>query len=105
MRARISRLTSLTPFKLPPLARGAYIPASPRELVMPPAAPISAACAAGKLYPNTPSGPGIIYPAVLNITRVCREADSASAAYIGESGAPGLGGSAEIIRDTRDLYT
>ena len=49
MRARVSRLTRPTPFRLPPLASGAYNPASALAFDMPPAAPISAARAARKL--------------------------------------------------------
>ena len=46
MRARVSELTSSTAPFLPPRASGSYRPANPRALVIPPAPPISAACAA-----------------------------------------------------------
>src|SRR3954447_4824695 len=82
----------------PPLASGRYIPASPRALVMPPTAPMTAACAAG-----LSASPGVVmYPPELASIIACIEDGSVNAAtYRLGTGSPGPGGAAGTGGATR----
>ena len=94
MMTSCSRLTRSPP----PSASGRYRAARPRPLVMPPIAPISAACAA-----RLSDSPGVVmYPPELASISACTEVGSVNAAmYSDGTGSPGPGGSAGMVGATR----